>query len=67
MVVETDRLQRQTYLNVTSDAKLSRNAIDSMLSKRPKFIGKGKSKQLATYTDKKGVEKPIASRTRRTP
>lgn len=38
-----------------------------MLSKRPKFIGKGKSKQLATYTDKKGVEKPIASRTRRTP
>jgi len=66
---------RDSYLKVKTDAKLSKTALDaiwgvagkaSMMVKKPRFTGKGKSKQLATYKDKNGVERPVACRTLRT-
>jgi hypothetical protein len=62
-------------VNLKEDAKQSKNALDkawsvasksAMMLQRPKTIGKGKSKKLATYIDKHGVEKPCPTRTLKT-
>jgi len=66
---------RESYVNLKDDAKQSKNALDkawsvaskaAMMLHRPKTIGKGKSKKLATFVDRNGIEKPCPTRTLKT-
>jgi len=66
---------RESFSNLKEDAKASKNALDkawscasksAMLLCRPRTVGKGKSKTLATFTDRHGVVKPCPTRTIKT-
>ncbi|MDA9603551.1 hypothetical protein N9S30_00185 [bacterium] len=66
---------RESFVNLKEDSKKSKNALDkawsvasksAMMLQRPRTVGKGKSKKLATFVDRHGVEKPCPTRTLRT-